>query len=247
MDYYIKTAIAKSLVSNLNTHIMLDHLEYVEHGIRQLDDDFYMALRIREQREPNGRFLKLTSRIERAICTAGLLHKGQYRKGAECKVPYISHPLSVAEIVAKHTDDENTICASILHDTLEDTSYTKEQMINDFGEAGHDEEIFHIVNDVTEQDKTLPWSIRKQQAFEHIAQMDHRSLLVKSADVLHNMTCLTGDVYSLDDAAFNKFNASKEDIMLRYQKIMPELRKYWHENPLNNELEAVLKKLLDLI
>lgn len=232
------------IVMNLNKQVMLDHLEYVELGIRPLDDDFYYALRVRKQSDPKGKFLKLTSRIERAICTAAILHRGQYRKGEESKIPYIIHPLAVAEILAKYTDDENIICAGLLHDTLEDTEYTKERMIDDFGEAGHDEKIFNMVNDVTEQDKSLPWIVRKKHAFDHIAKMSKDSLLVKSADVLHNLTQLNENIKNHGDVVFNKFNASKEDTITRYRNLIPELLKYWPKNPLKEELERELNKLI---
>lgn len=247
----------KNLVSNMNIQVMLDHLEFVELGISPLDDDFYCALRIRENQDPGGKFLKLTSRIERAICTAGLLHRGQYRKAEERKVPYISHPLMVAEILAKHTNDENILCAAILHDTLEDTPYTKEHMIEDFGEVNHDEKIFNIVNHVTEpslplgpggvkQDKRATWMRRKQAELAHIKHMSRAALFVKSADVLQNLTSLNYKYIGRGDKLFENFNASKEHIVMRYRTMIPELRKYWPENPLLPELDTALEKLLDL-
>lgn len=242
----IADEIADALVKNLNMGVMMDHLDFVEEGIRSLDNGFYTALRLRADIYPNGKFLRLTPKIERAICTAGLLHRNQYRKGAEVKIFYISHPLSVAEILAKHTDDENILCAGILHDTLEDTEYTKQNMIDDFGEADYDEEVFNIVNAVTEQDKRLPWAVRKQQALEHIPLMGKDSRLVKSADVLHNLRAQLSDYEKEGDAIFARFNAPKEAQLERYIKLVGALMASPEDNPLITDLDAAVIRAIQL-
>ena len=76
--------------------------------------------------------MQLTSNIEKAMRKAAILHDGQRRKG-EGKPPYIIHPFAVAVMLSEHTDDENTIIAGLLHDTIEDTGYSPEEMEKDFG------------------------------------------------------------------------------------------------------------------
>ena len=86
-----------------------------------------------------------TAIIERAYRTAEHYHRGQSRKSGD---PYITHPLAVTMILAELGMDERTLCAGLLHDTVEDTSYTNEQLTADFGE-----EIALLVDGVTKLDK----------------------------------------------------------------------------------------------
>ena len=69
--------------------------------------------------------------ISRAYDKAKELHNGQLRKSGE---PYLIHPVAVAEILAAYGMDDETIIAGLLHDAVEDTSYTTEQLTEDFGE-----------------------------------------------------------------------------------------------------------------
>ena len=79
--------------------------------------------------------------LERAYHTAEHYHRGQIRKSGE---PYITHPLAVATILAELGMTESTLCAALLHDTVEDTSYTLDQLRADFGD-----EIARLVDGVT--------------------------------------------------------------------------------------------------
>jgi len=186
--------------------------------------------------------MTLTALIHKSITFATKVHRTQKRKGKE--IPYITHPLTVALILSRVTDDENVICAGILHDTIEDCepygSVTKELLEKEFNG-----EIAQMVDDVTEQNKTLPWKERKMKALSHIKDMDHDSLLVKSADVLHNLVDLLEDVKIDGDKVFSKFNASKADTIKRYSKLIPEIRKVWNANPLMDDLEDGLGGLLN--
>ena len=104
--------------------------------------------------------------IHKSITFATKVHHTQTRKGKD--IPYITHPLTVALILSRATHNENIICAGILHDTIEDCvpygSVTK-----DFLEKEFNGKIAQMVNDLTEQDKTLPWMERKKAALEQLA------------------------------------------------------------------------------
>jgi (p)ppGpp synthase/HD superfamily hydrolase len=76
--------------------------------------------------------MKFTPTIYKAINLAAALHEGQESKGDG--LPYIVHPFSVAMILMEYSQDEDIIVAGLLHDTIEDTGYTKEQMKEEFGE-----------------------------------------------------------------------------------------------------------------
>jgi len=113
------------------------------------------------------------------------MHAGQRRKSGE---PYITHPLAVAEILAKLGMDTTTLIAALLHDTVEDTSYTLEAL-----EADFNAEVAHLVDGVTKLDKAYlgqaaePETIRKMIV---AAGRDVRVLIIKLADRLHNMQTL---------------------------------------------------------
>ena len=181
--------------------------------------------------------------LNKAVRFSTEVHRTQKRKGKD--VPYITHPLTVALILSRVTKDENIIIAGILHDTMEDCvpygSITKE-----FIESEFNANIARMVNDLTEEDKTLPWMERKLAALKHIPHMSHDSLLVKSADVLHNLSELNDDIARDGESVFKKFNASKEDTILRYKKLIPEIKKAWIQNPLMIDLEYELDRLLKL-
>lgn len=103
-----------------------------------------------------------------------------------------------------------------------------------------------MVDDVTEKDKSLPWMERKMKALEHIKYMQKDSLLVKSADVLHNLTDLNKDIEIEGEKVFQKFNASKENTILRYKKLISEIEETWKANPLIGDLQSSLEKLISL-
>lgn len=162
------------------------------------------------------------------------------RKGKD--IPYIVHVLSVGLILSLVTDDDNIIAAGILHDTIEDCKpeglVTKEII-----EAKFNSSIARMVNDVTEQDKSLPWFERKMAALKHIKYMQHDSQLVKSADVLHNLTELVQDLEKDGDKVWERFNASKADTIKRYNVLIPELKGTWPDNPLIKDLISAHQEL----
>lgn len=177
--------------------------------------------------------------IHKAIAFASEVHKNQKRKGKDR--PYISHPVAVGLILARITDDPEVIAAGILHDTIEDCkpygSITKELIIKEFG--GN---VAEMVNDVTEQDKSLPWDEGKRLALEHIPHMSEKSLLVKSADVLNNMVDQIADYKKEGDILFENFNAGKDKQLKRYESLVEAIHTAYLDNPLGEDLEHNLKE-----
>ncbi|MEK7202151.1 MAG: HD domain-containing protein [Patescibacteria group bacterium] len=171
--------------------------------------------------------------IQKAIEVAIVAHEGQTRKGKN--VPYITHLLSVGLILARTGASEEIIVAGILHDVLEDTNLTKEYLVKEFGK-----DVARIVDDVTEQDKSLLWVERKRLALEHISSMLPDSLLVKSADTLYNMSDQIQDYRREGEKTFLRFNKPKEQQMLRYKRLVTKLVDTWSENPLLPDLQQSL-------
>jgi len=121
-------------------------------------------------------------RLLKALAFAADRHRNQRRKDVESS-PYINHPISLANILCNegHITDVDVICAALLHDTIEDTDTTAEELEFEFGSV-----ICDIVMDVTD-DKTLDKAARKQRQIEHAAHISAPAKLVKLADKISNL------------------------------------------------------------
>jgi guanosine-3',5'-bis(diphosphate) 3'-pyrophosphohydrolase len=109
-------------------------------------------------------------------------HRDQRRKDQGAS-PYINHPIAVADLLLKHgaVDDPKVIAAALLHDTIEDTDTTEEELAFEFGIKIRD-----IVMDVTD-DKTLDKAVRKRRQIEHAAHISDTAKLIKLADKISNL------------------------------------------------------------
>ena len=118
----------------------------------------------------------------KALQFSALKHKDQRRKDVDTS-PYINHPISLASILCNeaHVTDIEVICSALLHDTVEDTKTTPEELESEFGEA-----IKNIVMDVTD-DKSLEKADRKQAQIDHAAHISDKAKLVKLADKISNL------------------------------------------------------------
>jgi len=157
--------------------------------------------------------MKLTPKITKAINTAATLHDGQERKGDG--LPYIVHPFSVALILMDYTKDEEVILAGILHDTIEDTNYTKERMEQDFGSH-----VTSLVIDVTELEKDLPWQQRKDNYLKHLLTTGHESKLICAADKLHNLQSMLEAFRKFGEKAYKRFNAPIDKKLWFYKECL---------------------------
>ena len=130
-----------------------------------------------------------TDKIKRAYLAAAKLHDGQFRKSGE---PYICHPVAVAEIVADLALDTDSICAALLHDTVEDCSekITLPQIAEQFGPTVAD-----IVDGLTKI-KVMQIEDKEEAHMENLRKMllamakDYRVIFIKLCDRLHNMRTL---------------------------------------------------------
>jgi GTP diphosphokinase / guanosine-3',5'-bis(diphosphate) 3'-diphosphatase len=124
-------------------------------------------------------------KIERAYDLAARLHAGQSRRSGD---PYITHPLAVATILAELGMPHDTICAALLHDTVEDTQYTVDALRAEFGE-----DIATLVDGVTKLDKVKYGEAAQAETVRKMVvamSRDIRVLVIKLADRLHNMRTL---------------------------------------------------------
>lgn len=125
--------------------------------------------------------------VRKAYDYANNLHSRQKRQSGE---PYIIHPLNVAYILAEMHADRDTVCAGLLHDTLEDTNITKEDIAHDFNQN-----IANLVDGVTKLSK-MNFSSKQDQNYANTRKIitsiteDVRIIIIKLADRLHNMRTL---------------------------------------------------------
>ncbi len=123
--------------------------------------------------------------IDRAYRLADRVHAGQMRHSGD---PYITHPLAVTTILAELGMTPPTLCAALLHDTVEDTAYTLEQLRKDFGD-----EVALLVDGVTKLDKVKYGDSAQAETIRKMVvamSRDIRVLVIKLADRLHNMRTL---------------------------------------------------------
>jgi GTP pyrophosphokinase len=123
--------------------------------------------------------------LRRSYAKAARMHSGQMRKSGD---PYITHPLAVAEILAELGMDTTTLVAALLHDTVEDTSYTLREMEDEFGP-----QVALLVDGVTKFDKGFFGETAEVETIRKMlvkAGQDIRVLIIKLADRLHNMRTL---------------------------------------------------------
>ena len=119
--------------------------------------------------------------IDRAFVTAEQKHEGQLRKSGD---PYITHPVAVAEILAELGLDQPTLIAALLHDTVEDTGYSLDELKSDFGA-----EVASLVDGVTKLDKLTYGPTAEAETLRKMViamSKDVRVLVIKLADRLHN-------------------------------------------------------------
>ena len=128
-----------------------------------------------------------TEFVGRAFETGRTLHDGQLRKSGE---PYFIHPIEVALILARLGMDEETIIGGLLHDVVEDTEYTREELVEDFNE-----DIALLVDGVTKLG-SIKFESKEEVQAENFRKLflamskDIRVLIIKLADRLHNMRTL---------------------------------------------------------
>ena len=118
----------------------------------------------------------------KAVAFAADKHRNQRRKDADAS-PYINHPIALANVLANEggVDDATVLCAAVLHDTIEDTETTADEIRALFGP-----QVAAVVLEVTD-DKSLGKQVRKQRQVEHAPHISTEAKLVKLADKISNL------------------------------------------------------------
>lgn len=185
----------------------------------------------------------LTTKIEKAIVRSAELHRKQSRKASGA--PYIVHPFAVAFLLAHYVEDEDVICAGLLHDVLEDVpSYGAEKMREEFGER-----VYEIVKEVTEdRDPTDRWGFfsrkknwkeRKEGYLDNLRNDSPEGLMIAAADKIHNIRSLVDGYEMHGEDVWKLFRAEKAEMFWFYGSVLSILREKL-SHPLTDELERTV-------
>lgn len=154
--------------------------------------------------------------IEEAVAFARRAHAGAVRKGTN--IPYITHPMETAVIISLMTEDEDLVVAALLHDVIEDTDVTPEELEERFGRR-----VTELVLEETE-DKSGSWFERKSATVEHLKHATLENKMLTLADKLSNLRSTARDYMMVGEEIWQRFNEKdKSKHKWYYGSIMREL------------------------
>lgn len=165
----------------------------------------------------------MTPRLHKAILFAAEAHEGQFRKGKN--VPYISHPFSVAAIVANYTKDEDIVIAALFHDVVEDVrkdGFKREDIVEQFGQN-----VMDVVEGCTQQllEEENPHLEVKKAYIENLDNVSEDSLFVVCADKVHNTLAILEDQKVRGEEFWNIFQSTKDQTIQFYIDVYEKLLK----------------------
>ncbi len=179
-------------------------------------------------------------RFGKALAYAAEKHAGQKRKGT--RIPYISHPLAVASLVLEAGGGEDEVIAALLHDVAEDHGGQEalDEIRAKFGMG-----VARIVEGCTDTlKKPKPgWLERKKTYVERLQNSPPETRLVAAADKLHNARSILKDQREIGDEVFERFSASKEEVLWYYRAVTAALEARGG-SPLLEELERVVGEMV---
>ncbi len=177
--------------------------------------------------------------IQRALVWASKRHL-EPRKGTD--IPYITHPAHVAIILSRLGFDERVLAAAILHDTLEDTATTAEELRREFGE-----EVVVMVQELSEpqfpdRPRKETWSLRKEAKLKMLRDASAGTLAIVAADRVHNTANILDDITRHGPGVWDRFNSSPEKILEFGRGVLAILRQRF-PHPLTEEYARLHEQL----
>jgi myo-inositol-1(or 4)-monophosphatase len=184
---------------------------------------------------------ELDLRLQKAYEFSANAHKGQLRKGT--KIPYFSHIITTMNYALGLTDDIEILQAAILHDTMEDTDVTFEELSSLFGIR-----VAKLVEQETENKRTdLPpdvtWEIRKKEGIEHVRDGNRDIKLIVLADKTANLESVVREWHVVGDAIWNKFNQTDKKKQEWYFRSMREQLSEFEGSEAIRKFDEFLKEL----
>jgi len=188
--------------------------------------------------------VNLTPKIQKAINLASIAHLNQKRVGLN--LPYIVHPFSVMLILSEFYQDENLLCAALLHDVIEDNeNFSFKKIEYEFGE-----DVAVIIDGITE--RRTPngsggfiesWEERKARYLVRLSTAPKESVLVSVSDSIHNVRSLLETYEQCGSDIWNNFGASIGRKIKYYEKILEISKRRLDGSILVDKLEVAISKL----
>lgn len=173
--------------------------------------------------------------IKQAAEFAEQAHKGAFRKGTS--IPYLTHPLETAVIVSMLTTDPELIAAALLHDTLEDTETTYEDLKSRFGVRVAD-----LVAEESE-DKRKSWQERKGYTIAHLAHASREIKILTLADKLSNIRSMARDYLLKGEELWQRFRVKEKSMHAWYYLSVKEQLMELSDTPQFKEYEELCRRV----
>ncbi|HEX4799259.1 MAG TPA: HD domain-containing protein [Candidatus Paceibacterota bacterium] len=188
--------------------------------------------------------MRYTFPVEQAIRAASVLHAGQVRKGS-VPYPYITHLFATAMIIADYTEDEHTIVSALLHETLHNTDYSREEMTDDFGPT-----VTHIVESITEppltSDDTRGRNEQRKEFFKQLKIAPDEALMVLAAGKIHTMRSIIEEYINDYTGFISEYGTQHDERIHYYQELSNALNRRLR-NPILSEFNAVFAEYKNFI
>lgn len=154
--------------------------------------------------------------INNAIGFTVKAHQGQVRKGTD--MPYIKHPMHVGMLLTQIGAEDEVVIAGILHDVLEDTSVTPDEIRTEFGEK-----VLDLINGASEPDKSLSWRERKEHTIHYLKTAPRDVQLISLCDKYSNLSDMAKDLMKEGPGFWHRFNAGVGEQKWYYESLVQAL------------------------
>jgi len=150
--------------------------------------------------------------------------------------PYVVHPMMVAKKLARLNFHDEVIAAAMIHDVLEDTDITEQQLRQELGD-----EVVDIILPLSEN-KKLEWEERKKKYITDVKNAGHATKAVSIADKIHNLESVIETHKTMGPAIWTKFNRGKEQKMWFEKEMLKSFQESW-DHPMIAEYEKLLQQV----
>ncbi len=222
---------------------------FEKHRTEKIKDTYDSFQKNLELEEKTFEMVSEDGDIQNALKDIMEFHKDQYRKIGN--IPYTDHPIAVAKIISRVTNDKKLIIAWLLHDVIEDVEGWRMLL-----ESKYTGDILGLVDDVTEQDKSLPRKERKVAYIKHLDTVSGKSLILSLSDRIHNLRGMIKWLEENGPAIWEKFNAWFEEqkwfilsYSLQVKRVIDQIQDIkikWQCLDLYNELSALIWYFLEI-
>lgn len=186
----------------------------------------------------------MSKKLNDALTYAAECHEGQYRKLD--KLPYIMHSLEVAAVIGTVTTDENVIIAGLLHDVVEDTSGTIEEITEKFGDDVAALVLSETENKRSDRPASETWKIRKEESLAELRNStDPRVKILWLGDKVSNIRGLYRSYRKIGDEAFNMFHTKEKSNHAWYYNTIKELLSDLSDTAAYEEYATLVDKIFN--